>query len=627
MTRPGSRREAAAAAGIALEWLDVAGRPRVLDDAVLDSVLEALGAGGAALSDESPAPLLTAMVGTTLTLPGGGDAPAQWESEDGEILEALADAHGRWPVPPTPGYWHWRQRASVQRVAVAPLQAWSPRTQRHRSDWGVAAQVYGLRSTGDGGVGDSAGCLPWLARMATQGGSALALSPLHASMPVGHGFSPYSPSDRAWLDPLQASPLQVLGDAAAAVRAADPELDARLHALEQAEQVDWQASARAKWQWISRLPAWLQTHQPARWQRIEQELSAAGPALQQWSRETAAIWHDAPATQAFAQWMARRAWREVQHVARDRGMAIGLIADLAVGFDPSGVEARRSPKAVMHALQLGAPPDAFNPLGQAWGITGYAPQALRAAGYAPFITLLRSVMADRGGIRIDHILGLQRLWVVPRGAESSQGAYLRYPFDDLLNLLVLESWRNQCLVIGEDLGVVPPGIRDRLAARGVLGMDVLAFSRDAAGFLPPSRWRRNAVAMTSTHDLPPLAGWFAGRDIDWRARLGWADPVGTEEARRERAEQVAELQTLAHAEGLEDPDPVCAALALTARAPAVLALAPLEDVLALEEQPNLPGTVETHPNWRRRLPLKIDEAAVQARLRTFAAARPLQGDR
>jgi len=210
---------------------------------------------------------------------------------------------------------------------------------------------------------------------------------------------------------------------------------------------------------------------------------------------------------------------------------------------------------------------------------------------------------------------------LPRGAGAGQGIYLRYPFDDLLNLLVLESWRNRCVVIGEDLGVVPPGIRDALAARGVLGMDVLAFSRDASGFMAPARWRRSAVAMTSTHDLPPVAGWIQGRDLDWRRRLGWNDQREADGQARERATQVEQLETLVQAEGLASGDLQRDALALTARSPALLALLPLEDAAGAVEQPNLPGTVDEHPNWRRRLAADADDPAIDARLAAFARQR------
>ncbi len=190
---------------------------------------------------------------------------------------------------------------------------------------------------------------------------------------------------------------------------------------------------------------------------------------------------DDPGLHLFAQWLAQRSWGGLQREARERGMGIGLIADLAVGFDPAGAEAAAWPQATLSGLVLGAPPDAFNPAGQVWGIGSYSPRGLRESGYAPFIALLRAVLHDRGGLRIDHILGLLRLWLVPAGAGPGEGGYVRYPLPDLLNLLVLESWRHRAIVIGEDLGVVPPGFRDTLAARGVLGTDVLLFNRDPDG--------------------------------------------------------------------------------------------------------------------------------------------------
>jgi len=589
-------------AGVLVDWVDVGGRARSVPSAVLEGVLAAL--------PEVPLvapPLLTGIVERPVHIAGSTQATAVWVDEQGTTQPAQPDGAGGWRAPARPGYWYWQQRTRRQRVAVAPQRAWYPAGTRSPRDWGLVTQVYSLRHAGDGGIGDSSGALDWLQRLASHGGSALALSPIHAAMPVRAGYSPYSPSDRLALEPLHAAPLQVLPEAAAATRAADPQLDEALQAHERADRIDWAVAAAHKQRWIAALPAWLRAHDPVRWRQIMADIAVEQPKA-------------ADPQAAFGQWLAQCSWKQVQQHARAQHLSIGLIADLAVGFDPTGAEARRGGAAVLQHLELGAPPDAFNPHGQAWGITGYAPQALVAQGYAPFIELLRAVMADRGGIRVDHVLGLNRLWVLPRGEAAGQGAYLRYPFQDLLNLLVLESWRQGCIVIGEDLGVVPAGIRDTLAARGILGTDVLAFSRDAEGFWPPSRWRSTAVAMTSTHDLPPLAGWLAGNDLDWHQRLGWSDAGATHARRSERALQVTQLAAQARAQGVATADPHDGALALTARAPAALALLPLEDALALQEQPNMPGTVGEHPNWQQRLP-EFDVAAVDARLQRFALAR------
>ncbi len=602
MSIPAALKQRAHRAGLMVEWVDVNGAPQTVDEAVVAEVLSLLPE-----ADTRSPPLLTGTVERPVHIAGSADGDAVWVDEQGNACVAVPQGPGSWRAPSVPGYWRWEQQGRQQQVAVAPLRAWYPAQSGTARDWGLAAQVYSLRSAGDGGIGDSAGGAAWVRRLAAQGGSALALSPIHAAMPIRAGYSPYSPSDRLALECLHAAPLQVLPEAAAAVRSADPALDEALVAHERALQIDWPAAAAAKRTWISRLPDWLQRHDPVRWRQIGADMAADDP-----------LPGDSDA--AFARWLARTGWQQVQQQARAAHLRIGLIADLAVGFDPHGDEARRNPAAVLQGLELGAPPDAFNPLGQSWGITGYAPQVLVEQGYAPFIALLRAVMADRGGIRIDHILGLNRLWVVPRGAGAAHGAYLRYPFQDLINLLVLESWRHSCIAIGEDLGVVPPGIRDTLAERGILGIDVLAFSRDREGFWPPSRWRDSAVAMSSTHDLPPVAGWLAGRDLDWHVQLGWSDTTAAHALRGERARQVAELGMLARQHGIASEDPHSDALAVTALSAAPLALLPLEDALGLTEQPNLPGTVHEHPNWQQRLP-DAEDPVLDSRLKRFSELR------
>ncbi|AWH19630.1 4-alpha-glucanotransferase [Stenotrophomonas sp. ZAC14D2_NAIMI4_7] len=598
---------AARSAGLLAEWEDVSGRPCTVSPDVLRAVLAQLQPQ----AERVEAPLLTAVCGESVVLPAASGA-AGWVDEAGWAHDARPDGRGGWTVPDQPGYWHWQQGQRSIAIAVAPQQAWWP-AQLGRV-WGLAAQVYSLRGEADAGIGDSAGCAPWLQRLREQGGHALALSPMHAGLPPTAGYSPYSPSDRRWLDPLQASLLQGVPDAARAALASEPALVEAVLAATAARRIDWPGAADLKWRWLRRARAEVQHQQPVLWRQISQWRSESGPTLQAYCALATDPRSGDADDHAFAQWMARRCWSQLQQEARRDGAAIGLIADLAVGCAPDGAEARSQPQAMLAGLELGAPPDAFNTQGQAWGITGFSPLALRNQGYAPFINLLRAVMADRGGIRIDHILGLHRLWVLPRGASAGEGVYLQFPLDDLLNLLVLESWRHQCVVIGEDLGVVPAGIRQQLASRGVLGVDVLPFTRDASGFLAPAAWRRDAVAMPSTHDLPPLAGWLRGRDLRWRARLGEMADLPAAMAQR-RADALA-LAQAAHGDDVED-----AALERLAATPSRLALLPLEDALGLRTQVNLPGTVGVHPNWRRRLPLHGDEPALQSRLGRISAGR------
>ncbi|HDR9371717.1 TPA: 4-alpha-glucanotransferase, partial [Burkholderia multivorans] len=390
---------------------------------------------------------------------------------------------------------------------------------------------------------------------------------------------------------------------------------------------------------------------------------------------------DTVAFHAFLQWCAAHALTDAQQAARRAGMAIGLIADLAVGSDRAGSDAWAHGTTLLRGLSLGAPPDAFNAAGQAWGVTTWTPAALRANGFAPFIELLRAAFAHAGGIRIDHVLGFARMWVVPDGASARDGAYLHYPCDDLLRLVALEAARHRAIAVGEDLGTVPDGFRDRLGARGVAGMRVLWFEREPDGaFRPPSSWDRDALAMTSTHDLPTVAGWWRGIDLGWRriaaeheqargrpADAGpedrhvvsdtrdvndtsdandadtvertYADPdaaaarAATPDDLAERDAARAALWRALQQAGCApndappppaDAPPVGAVLAFVARSASPLAIVPLEDLLALDAQPNLPGPPCGHPNWRRRLPRTVDalfDADTRARIAALADAR------
>ncbi|MGH7248942.1 MAG: 4-alpha-glucanotransferase, partial [Pseudomonadota bacterium] len=293
--------------------------------------------------------------------------------------------------------------------------------------------------------------------------------------------------------------------------------------------------------------------------------------------------------------------------AKRAGMRIGLIADLAVGICSGGSDAWANQDSILTGLEIGAPPDAFQPSGQNWGLTTFSPRALSGSGFGSFVAPIRACMRHAGGVRIDHATGLMRLWVIPTGGNASDGAYLDYPFDDLLRLSALESHRHRAIVIGEDLGTVPAGLRSRLARAGVYGMSVLWFEREGNTFAAPHDWTAEAVAMTSTHDLPTVAGWWRGSDLELRARCGLLSNLAGEQAARtkERTALWRAFRSARVADGdLPAPDDgsrlADAAVKFVAATPSRLALLPLEDALASEDQPNLPGTVSGHPNWRRR---------------------------
>src|SRR5690606_12740120 len=220
---------------------------------------------------------------------------------------------------------------------------------------------------------------------------------------------------------------------------------------------------------------------------------------------------------AFLQWLADRGLAGAQKAARDAGMRIGLVGDLAVGTDPGGSHAWSRQAEIITGLSPGAPPDIYNPSGQAWGLTAFAPRALRQHGFRAFIEMLRACLAHVGGLRIDHALGLARMWLVPEGADPKDGAYVTYPFDDMVRLIALESTRHKAIITAENLGTVPPDFNDRIESVGMLGMSVLWFERTddkPPGFRAPRDWSTANMATTSTHDLPTVNGWWRQRDLD-----------------------------------------------------------------------------------------------------------------
>jgi 4-alpha-glucanotransferase len=340
---------------------------------------------------------------------------------------------------------------------------------------------------------------------------------------------------------------------------------------------------------------------------------------------------DAVRYHLFLQWVATRSFAAAQAAAREAGMRIGLISDLAIGMDRAGSHAWSRRADLLPGLSVGAPPDLYNPQGQDWGLTVFSPTALVTRGFEPFLATVRAALRHAGGVRIDHAMGLMRLWLIPYGASAAEGAYLSYPFEDMLSLLALESHRHRAVVIAEDLGTVPPGFRNRLRRAGIAGMDVLWFERSQKSFKPAARWRSDAVAMTTTHDLPTVAGWWSGEDIRTRQKLGLAGN-GEEKERagdRGRLWQAFVKSGVAAAQSAPPPpdkaeEAVDAALAFVAQSPSPLMLVPVEDLLGLAQQPNLPGTIDEHPNWRRRLePISRDlfDARGVLRRATIVAGR------
>jgi 4-alpha-glucanotransferase len=287
----------------------------------------------------------------------------------------------------------------------------------------------------------------------------------------------------------------------------------------------------------------------------------------------------------FLQWLATVSFTRAQASARDAGMRIGLIADLAIGMDPAGSHAWTRPGDLLTGLSAGAPPDIYIPAGQDWGLAAISPFALVDSGFEPFIATVRAALRHAGGLRIDHAMGLMHLWLVPQGASAAEGAYLNYPLDDMLRLLALESHRHHAVVVGEDLGTVPPEFRSRLREAAMAGMDVLWFQRDADQFQRPSEWRPDAMAMTTTHDLPTLGS--SPPAIPSRARSAMSLPL--HQPATGRAASRTKLRRAFTEEGVASAHPpprgdvgrvVDAALAFVARSPSPLMIVPVEDLMA-----------------------------------------------
>jgi len=635
-------RRVAKAAGILTEWQDVHGKTRAVGHETLRALLEIL----APETQSTEAPLITAEAGAAYTIPG---------------LAAKARA------PDVPGYYPITKGKRRFTLAVAPARV------KGRGDargWGLSVQLYSLYRKADGGIGSYGALRDFTRGAAEAGASAVAVSPLHAQFSADPWrFSPYSPSSRLWMNALHID----TDEAAALLDLKPPKLAPRQGAGGDAL-IAWPEASRGK---LKALRALFDTarrqgcfdggHPAARslaafrrtsgssllshaiFEALHAHFFGRNRELWNWSTwpteyrdpNGAAVRRFArqnPETvdfHIFLQWLAARQFKSAADAARDGRMARGIIKDIAVGADGGGSEAWSNQGRMLTGASIGAPPDAFNTLGQNWGVTTFAPNALAATGYTAFIQLLRSALADSGGIRIDHVLGFRRLWVVPNGADARDGAYIRYPLTDLLRLTALEAHRAGAVVLGEDLGTVPEGFREQLDGFGIKGMQVLWFERQGPRFLPPEQWRASAVGMTTTHDLPTVAGWWLGKDIVWRRKLKlFAASDGAAKAMAERKRDRAQLWDAFLRAGVasgRQPGTQDVAKVLTGaidylgQTACDLVLLPLEDALGRKEQPNLPGTIAEHPNWRRRILVEAGEICrqkrVAPRLRRLAASR------
>lgn len=633
------------ACGVAREWTDVDGRQQMVADDALAAALAALGhaAGSArqiarslAAVEESRAalpPMLVADCGASIPLPFT-PARAEATGEDG-ITRALALEGNRLTAPDALGYYDLVLDGRALKLAVAPAKCPLPNAAGRRP-WGVSLQIPALRGAQPSPFGTFGELAEAARQFGAAGADALAINPVHALFP-GHGvgYSPYSPSSRLFLNGAMGDPALAGLPPLAPSAEAGPLIDwagALPRRLAELRKVFAALTPAQRSRMTATDDAMLRRH--ALFDALDCHFRPAG--AHGW-RDWPAAFHDpaGPAANRFAaehpdeiafhlfvQWLARQGLEAAQSAAKDAGMGVGLIADLAVGVDPSGSDAWSLRHAMLDGLTIGAPPDPLGPLGQNWSITGFSPEGLRASAYEPWIAMIRAGLSAGGGLRIDHAFGLARLWVIPEGGATRDGAYLGYPFDDLIRLATLEAHRANAFIIAEDLGTAPYGFTQAVTERQMLGMRVLWFERAADhGFIGAADYEPLSAAMSGTHDTVTVAGWWRGRDLDWAEQLGRL-PEGTTRAEAEairdwdRGLLWSTLDHTAPRPAPDNPAPVVdAAIAHIARTPAAIALVALEDLLGLEEQPNLPGTITEHPNWRRRLDAPTGDLIADAQVR------------
>ena len=546
-------------------------------------------------------------------------------------------------------------------VVVVPNRLELPAVLREGRAWGFMAQMYSVRSRQSWGVGDLAdiGEVAWLSARRC-GADFLLINPLHAAEPVGPMTpSPYLPTTRRFVNPLylrvediretaylSAADRSLVEWAAESVRSLDDEnvlIDrdsawtAKRNALETvfaaprstARQAAFDAFRTEQGEGLEAFALWCAlTEKYGTYESWPVEARDPASAFVAAARVTL---EDRIDLHCWLQWVADDQLAAAQRAAVDGGMSIGIMQDLAVGVHPQGADAWALGDVLATEIGVGAPPDMYNQQGQNWSQPPWRPDAVARAGYVPYRDMLRTVLRHAGAIRIDHVIGLFRLWWIPEGAGADQGAYVTYDHEALIGILCLEAARAGALVIGEDLGVFEPWVRDYLTDRGILGTSVRWFEKDASGApLAPEAYRRLALASVTTHDLPPTAGYLAEEHVALRERLGLlTEPVHVVR-RQARAEREAMLKALAD-RGLIKDDPserevVEALHRFVLATPAVLIGVSLADAVGERRAQNQPGTDTEYPNWKVPLAdgsgqlVGIEELFDSARLRSLVTA-------
>jgi len=518
-------------------------------------------------------------------------------------------------------------------IIVTPNRVGLPRRMGASRVWGYAAQLYSVRSHHSWGLGDLTDLADLCTWSASQGAGYLLTNPLHAAEVAGRMEpSPYLPSSRLFVNPIYIRPELIaeyhdldqydaslveslrtttLDDDPQALLDRDRTWQAKSQALELIHRVDMSASRRmaftafrvARGRRLEDFATWclLSELHGSDWHDWPAELhDPHGAAVARVRREHA----DRIDFHMWLQWIADQQLSTAQSSGTDAGMPVGLICDLAIGVNGSGADAWMLNGLFARKMNVGAPPDPFNQAGQDWGQPPMRPDVLEQMAYAPLREMVSSALRHAGGVRIDHIMGLFRLWWVPRGLGPRHGAYVRYNHEAMVGVVALEAYRAGALVIGEDLGTVEPWVRDHLASRGILGTSIMWFETGPDGRpKQPQQWREHAMSSVTSHDLPPTSSYLRGDHVELRDRLGLLTESVDEErenARRERETWLASLRQQGVLEADEDdPEQVTLAMhTLLTRTPSKVINATLTDAVGDPRTQNLPGTEDEYPNWR-----------------------------
>jgi 4-alpha-glucanotransferase len=620
--------------GIQTEFVDGQGHRHVTDVTALKIILEALPKRHPTRLLAGPVVIRPGKPSRTELSPAAA-LPVSWTVVAGREVMAKGEANGRtiaWPADWRQGIYRLRLTDADSLSEEVPLIVSTSGAFAGDFDrgWLLAVQLYGVRSSRNWGIGDFTDLASLLELAAELGADGVGLNPLHAlfdDKPAD--CSPYSPNSRLFLNPLYIDVEQIPEfKAGGETRKAA----ARLRA---GPVVDYKGVAEIKWPALRAAFEKFKARPAAgRKEDFDSFRAERAPLLSRFACfealrhrfdqpwwEWPAEWRapdDAKCAELrrgedaseiefveFTQWTADRQLRACRDRARALGLKVGLYLDVAVGVQSGGFDAWNEQIAISRHLSVGAPPDPLNLAGQNWGLAGFNAAGLELQLFEPFRQMLRASMRYAGAIRLDHVLGLKRLYLVPHGFAADNGAYVQMPFEALLAATAQESMAHRCIVIGEDLGTVPEGFRDTMASWGIWSYLVMMFERDDRGvFRAPDYYLPNALVTFNTHDLSTYAGWRSFADLKLKRSLG-IDPGESDEARWHALAMLDE--TLRH-HAIDDNDLYAIAAFLSKTKSRLLAIS-LEDLLGVADQPNIPGTVDEHPNWRQRLPVAVDDIA------------------